>query len=330
MLVGIDFAKILNPYFWAVSLRNFLYDAGFVKPCMFYTPVISVGNLTVGGTGKSSLVRYLAHELSKEFKVCILSRGYKRKSKGTLLVSRWGEVLCDWQSAGDEPYMLARLLKGISVVVDERRCRGADFCIRELKPDVILLDDGFQHRRIYRDLDIVLIREKDLRDRLLPFGRLREPIEGIKRAHVIVLSYAELEDFEPKGLTKPILRMERVRWRVINSLTGVELKDYRGLEFVAFAGLADNEQFFKTLSRLEIRVKKALSFPDHYDYKGFGLDPKEVYITTLKDLIKFKPSENLYYLDFELRVEGLIELVKGVIINKLQRVGSSAGRATDS
>ncbi|RMH01825.1 MAG: tetraacyldisaccharide 4'-kinase [Aquificota bacterium] len=326
MYAGIGFVELFNPYLWAVSLRNLLYDKGFIETCRFSPAVISVGNLSVGGTGKSSLVRYLAKELSKDFKVCILSRGYKRKSKGTLLVSKEE----DWTLVGDEPCMLARLLKDVSLVVDEKRCRGASFCVRELKPDVLILDDGFQHRRIERDFNLLLVRKRDFEDRLLPFGRLREPLWEIKRADAVVVSYFELEGWKPKGLEKPVFVMERKNWKLINSLTGKELTTFDGLEFIAFAGLGDNSQFFRVLESLGVRLFKTLSFPDHYHYKNFELDPKALYITTLKDLVKLKPSENLYYLDFDVEVEGLIEVVKGVIINKLQRVGSSAGRATDS
>ncbi len=309
---------LLNPYFWAVSLRNYLYDRGLIRACDFKVPVVSVGNLSVGGSGKSSLVIYLARELSKDFRVCILSRGYGRKTRGTFLLSRWGELAGSWQEGGDEPYMMARLLKGVSVVVDENRCRGADFAIRELEPEVILLDDGFQHRRIHRDLNILLLRKRDLEDRLLPFGRLREPLGEIKRADVIVLSYTELEEWNLQRVEKPVFKLRRKGWKILNSLSGEELKGLEGLEFVAFAGLGDNRQFFESLKRLGVRLKRAISLLDHYDYRNFHLSEGELYITTLKDMVKLKPSENLYWLDFEVEVEGLIEMVKGVIIDRLK------------
>ncbi|MCS7196428.1 MAG: tetraacyldisaccharide 4'-kinase [Aquificaceae bacterium] len=319
----------LNPYYYGVRLRNWLYDRGLLKSCKLPVPVLSVGNLSVGGSGKSSLVYYLADFLSKSFRVCILSRGYRRRTRGTLLVSHRGRLLRSWQEVGDEPYMLARKLPEISLLVDEDRCRGADFALRELKPEVILLDDGFQHRRIHRDLNILLLKKKDLKDRLLPFGRLREPLGSMERADIIVLSYGELEDANWMHPRKPTLRMLRERWRVVRSSDGGVIEDFLHMNFVAFAGLGDNSQFFKTLERLGIKVKKRLSFPDHYSYEGFKLAEGEAYLTTLKDAVKLPPSDKLYYLDFDVRVDGLKELVYRCIIERL-RVGSSAGRATDS
>ncbi|MEN3028017.1 MAG: tetraacyldisaccharide 4'-kinase, partial [Aquificaceae bacterium] len=207
--------------------------------------------------------------------------------------------------------------------------RGADFALRELKPEIILLDDGFQHRKIHRDLNILLLREKDLKDRLLPFGRLREPLYCMERADIIVLSYSELEDIDWVHPHKPTLRMFRENWRVVRSSDGKVLKDFHHLSFIAFAGLGDNSQFFRTLERLGIKVKRRLSFPDHHSYEGFELAKDEVYLTTLKDAVKLPPSDKLYYLDFDVRVDGLKELVYRFIIERL-RVGSSAGRATDS
>ncbi|RMH81291.1 MAG: tetraacyldisaccharide 4'-kinase [Acidobacteria bacterium] len=309
--------ELINPYFWAVSLRNRLYDKGVIQTCRPHVPVISVGNLSVGGSGKSSLVRFIAQNLLTELKPCILSRGYKRRTRGTLLVSERGELYASWEEAGDEPYMLAKLLKEASVVVDEDRCRGALFCLERLKPDLIILDDGFQHRRIERDIDIVLLKAKDLRDRLLPFGRLREPLSSLERADIIVLSYAEQENTDWKHLTKPTFRMFRKNWRFVNTLTGQVLENLEG-SFIAFSGLGDNRQFFHTLKNLGVTLKETIGFPDHYHYRGFRLRDGELYITTLKDAVKLPPVENLYYLDFEVELEGLIEYLSKFIINRLK------------
>ncbi|MFN3265117.1 MAG: tetraacyldisaccharide 4'-kinase, partial [Aquificaceae bacterium] len=228
--------EILNPYLWAIGFRNWAYDNGLISQCRFSLPVISVGNLSLGGSGKSSLVRHIA-TLLRDFRVCIISRGYRRRTKGTLLVSEWGRVLAGWEDAGDESYMLARLLPEVSVLVDEDRCRGTRYALERLKPELIILDDGFQHRKIHRDLNILLLRKRDFSDRLLPFGRLREPLKSMKRADVIVLSYAELEDFDWKHPEKPTLKMRRGGWKVVRSSDGSVLEDFRNLSFVAFSGL---------------------------------------------------------------------------------------------
>ena len=309
---------LLNPYYYGIRVRNWLYDKGFISACKFHVPVISVGNLSVGGSGKSSLVRYIAELLSEDFHVCILSRGYRRRTKGTLLVSHRGKILHSWQEAGDEPYMLAKRLRKISLVVDEDRCRGARFALKELSPDIFILDDGFQHRKIHRDLDILLLKKRDLSDRLLPFGRLREPISSIQRADLLIIAYGELETFEYQHPHKITLRMVRENWKVIRSSDEAQAEDLSKLSFVAFAGLGDNEQFFRTLQRLGIKVEEKLSLPDHYHYKDFKLREDKLYITTLKDVVKLKPADNLYYLDFDVKVAGLKEVLEKYIIKNLK------------
>jgi len=304
---------LLNPYACAVRTRNWLYDKRLIRPCKLPVPVLSVGNLSVGGSGKSSLVRYMG-ELLKGLHVCILSRGYGRKTKGTILVSERGKLLVDWDEAGDEPYMLAKLLPRASVVVDEDRCRGAFFALEKLRPDIFVLDDGFQHRRIHRDLNILLLKKRDFSDRLLPFGRLREPLSSMEWADIIVLSYTDIEDLDWRHNTKPTFKMVRENWKVVRSSDGKVLEDFKEVSFIAFAGLGDNSQFFKSLERLGIKTKERLSLPDHYSYKDFKLKEDELYITTLKDVIKLKPSENLFYLDFDVRVDGLEGVIKDIIL----------------
>ncbi len=320
----------LNPYLWVIKLRNWAYDKGIIAQCKPPILVISVGNLSVGGSGKSSLVRYLASLLSGSLRVCVVSRGYKRRTRGTLLLSRWGELLASWEDAGDEPFMLAKVLPRVSVLVDEDRCRGVSFAIKELSPELIILDDGFQHRKIHRDLNILLLRKRDFSDKILPFGRLREPIECMERADILVLSYGELENFEWKHPHKPTFKMYRTKWKLIRSVDNKVVEDYSKLSFIAFCGLGDNEQFFQTLREMGVKLDGTIGFPDHYRYKGFKLQKEKLYITTLKDLVKLEPAENLFYLDFEVEVEGLKDFLERFIINRLQRVGSSAGRATDS
>jgi len=232
----------LNPYFYAVSLRNWLYDRGFFKTCSFSVPILCVGNLSVGGSGKTSLVRFLAQNLAEDYHTAVLLRGYRRSTSGPVVVSYRGEVRASWKEVGDEAYMLAKLLKNVSVVVSEDRCLGAKLAVEGLKAQLIILDDGFQHRRLKRDLDIVLLKERDLKDRLLPFGRLREPLGGLKRAHAVVLTYQDLKEWEFK-IEKPTFKLYRKNWRMV-SREGKVL-DFKDKSFIAFCGLGDNEQFLK-------------------------------------------------------------------------------------
>ncbi len=299
-------SKLLLPlsflYNSAVNLRNFLYDKKYLKVKKLPIPVISVGNISAGGTGKTSFTIYLAN-LLKSKRVCILLRGYRRKSRGVKLVSEYGNIKTNWKEAGDEAFLLAKLLPFASVVVSEDRYRGGIFAIEKLSPDVIILDDGFQHRKLYRDLDIVLIKKKDLKDKILPYGNLREDINSIKRADIVVLSYQEVAPFDFET-GKPTFKM----FRKFNSVIDSEFKKYpieilKGKKLIAFSGLGDNEQFFKALENLGLNVKKFLSFPDHYDYKNFKPKKEEIYITTPKDIIKVKNAKNVYALNFEVEVK---------------------------
>ncbi|WP_461829742.1 tetraacyldisaccharide 4'-kinase [Aquifex sp.] len=295
------------PYAFGVSVKNFLYDKGIKKPKKLPVPVISVGNLSVGGTGKTSFVVYLAN-LLKDRRVCILLRGYKRKSRGVVAVSKYGEILTDWERAGDEAYLLAKLLPYACVVVAEDRYEGGLFAIKNFNPELIILDDGFQHRKLHRDLDIVLLKRKDIKDYLLPYGNLREPLSSLKRANVIILSYQEVEPFEFRT-EKPAFKM----FREFGSLLDSEFREFpiehlKGKEVIAFSGLGDNEQFLKSLRKLGFRVKEFISFPDHYDYRDFKPKREEIYLTTPKDLIKLRGYENVFALNFQVRIEGGEEL----------------------
>lgn len=297
------------PYYFGVFLRNLLYDKGIKKPKKLPVPVISVGNLSVGGTGKTSFVIYLAN-LLKEKRVCILLRGYKRKSKGVLLVSEYGEILTDWEKAGDEAYLLAKLLPNASVVVSEDRYEGGVFAIKRLNPELIILDDGFQHRKLHRDLDILLLKKKDLEDYLLPYGNLREPLSALKRADLLILSYQEVEPFEFNS-EKPTFKMQREFDSVLNSnFEEIPIEHLKEKEVIAFSGLGDNEQFLKTLKKLGFKVKEFLSFPDHYDYKEFRPKKEETYLTTPKDLIKLQNYENVFALNFKVKVDREEELYR--------------------
>ncbi|GAB6065883.1 tetraacyldisaccharide 4'-kinase [Aquifex pyrophilus] len=299
-------SKLLFPlsilYGKAVDLRNALYDKGYLKVKRLPVPVISVGNLSVGGTGKTSFVIYLAN-LLKDKKVCILSRGYKRKTKGAQVVSEYGNIKLGWEEAGDEPYLLAKLLPFASVVVSEDRYEGGLRAVEELSPDVIILDDGFQHRKLHRDLDILLLKKKDLRDKLLPAGNLRERLFSINRADIIILSYQEVEPFE-FFTGKPTFKVFREFNKLLNSRFEPLLLDFiRDREVIAFCGLGDNEQFLKTLKKLGIRIKEFIPFSDHHDYRDFVPEEGKVYITTPKDLVKLEGYENVYALYFDLRIE---------------------------
>lgn len=181
------FLDYVNPYAWVVALRNLAFDAGWLGSTGFDLPIVSVGNLTVGGTGKTPHIEYIINLLKDEFRVATLSRGYKRKSRGFVKAEAGGDVAL----VGDEPAQIKNKFPGVIVAVDEKRVDGIEHLLREQEqPDVVLLDDAFQHRYVTPGLSIVLVdyNRPVWRDCVLPFGRLREPAGGIERAHMVVVT----------------------------------------------------------------------------------------------------------------------------------------------
>jgi len=185
---------VLLPLSWlyglVVRLRNRLFDSRVLKSAAADVPVISVGNLTAGGTGKTPLVEYIAgHFLTQGRKVGIVSRGYGRASRGVVVVSDGSSLRADARAGGDEPVQMARKYPAAAVVVGEKRVEAAR-CAIELGAEVLLLDDAFQHRYLRRDVDIlVLDSRKDIREEpLLPSGLRREPLSSLRRADLVVMS----------------------------------------------------------------------------------------------------------------------------------------------
>ena len=189
----ININKWLYPASWiygaGVWLRNKLFDWGYYKERSFNLPVICIGNLTVGGTGKTPHTEYLIQLLHKSYQVAVLSRGYKRKSKGFVLAKADTPV----RKIGDEPYQMKQKFPDIHMAVDADRCNGIEqLCKANVTPatDVILLDDAFQHRHVKAGLNILLVDYNRMitEDALLPAGRMREPLSGKDRAHIVIIT----------------------------------------------------------------------------------------------------------------------------------------------
>ena len=318
--------ELLNPYLWTVKIREELYLKGFLKRCRPREVVISIGNLSVGGTGKTpttlELVKFLS---SKGVKTAILLRGYRRKTKGALLVSKGEKPLLSVKEAGDEAYLYASLLKGVAVAVAEKRCEGARLLENTFKPEIILLDDGFQHLAIERDYDIVLLTPKDLRDRVLPFGRLREPLSSLRRANFCLFSKTpqpnrELENLCRK-MEKPFGYLKVVGYRLLTP-EGVEIpfETLKGEKVGIVSAVGDNKGFQNTLrgfaEKFGFHIRETLAFPDHYGYENVNLDPSLVWITTYKDLYKLMGKTEAKLLVLDRRIElprNLLEEVEELI-----------------
>jgi len=286
-------ATILNPYLWALRVRELLYRKGVLRRCRPPFRTVSVGNLSLGGSGKTSTVLELARFLlSKGFKVAVLLRGYGRRTKGPLLVSRGGGPLVGVKEAGDEAYLYASRLRGVWVAVAERRCEGVEL-LKPFKPDYLLLDDAFQHLAVERDLDALILTPADLTDRLLPFGRLREPLSAVRRAHYCLLSKTRKDERLEnlcRELKKPFGYLRVVGFELYDGERNLPFETLKGKRVGIISALGDNEGFQKQVLELADRhrfeVVKVLSFRDHSFYEGVELDPSLVWITTFKDYYK--------------------------------------------
>ena len=243
-----------------VGLRNRLYDAGRLRARRLQGPVVSIGNISVGGAGKTPFVLALGKILKDAgIPFDVLSRGYRRKTKGVLAVDPAGSPA----QFGDEPLLIARKL-GVPVIVGERRYDAGLWSEKQFGPRLHLLDDGFQHRQLARDFDIVLLTAADLEDRLLPSGRLREPLDSISRADAVVLSPG-IKTFtvcyDPS--VKPI-HVWRLR-RTVHVDT-LRTPASPAVNVLAFCAIARPKRFFDDLRVAGVPLAAEIAFRDHHSY----------------------------------------------------------------
>jgi tetraacyldisaccharide 4'-kinase len=233
-----------------VQVRNALYSRRLLKQRRLQGPTVSVGNLSVGGSGKTPFVMLLGEQLKRRgLAFDVLSRGYGRRSQGVLEVNPAGSA----QEFGDEPLLIARKLE-VPVIVGEDRYQAGVFAERKFGPQMHILDDGFQHRALGRDFDIVLVTAEDARDRVIPAGRLREPLRSLVRADAVVLtSGATADAFALKG--------QKV-WRVRRGITVTGIPERP----VAFCGIARPKSFLLQLEKAGIEVVAEAVYRDHHAY----------------------------------------------------------------
>lgn len=300
-----------------VRLRNSFYDRGILKSRSLTRPVISIGNLSVGGSGKTPFVIALGRLLQERgIEFDVLSRGYGRESKEIAIVDANGSP----EQFGDEPLLITRSL-GVPVVVGPDRYQAGLLAEEKLPHSRLhLLDDGFQHRRLHRDFDIVLISDEDLRDTLLPIGRLREPFSSLRRADTAVLSDASTT----LGPTQPV-------WRVRRNISFSASMN----RVVAFCGIARPEQFFQGLRKLGMNLTDTVAFRDHQRYTQSDIDRLAQaqartgaigFATTEKDAINLGPLapalRNLEIARLELELEnpqGAVESVLGALEHRFKQ-----------
>jgi len=272
------------PYAQALRLRAEAYEAGLFRSFHLPKPVISVGNLTVGGTGKTPMVVYLARWFMERGKrVTVLSRGYGGSRQGKVsIVADWDTIQLTPAEAGDEPYLLACSVPGLSVVIGADRYRAGLLALERLDPDILILDDGFQHQRLKRDLNLLLLDcgKPFGNGWTLPAGTLREPVTAVQRADLVI--FTRCNDRNPPHVTgKPSCSASH-RLTVALPLAGGEPLPFRalqGLRGLAFAGIAQPAPFFASLEGEGLHISATLAFPDHCNYG----EPEMVALCRLKE-----------------------------------------------
>ncbi len=291
--------------------RNTLYDLFPALSQPVEIPVICVGNLTTGGTGKTPMVAFLTDYFHKhDLKVAILSRGYGRKeNKKPRVITKDSTI--DHLAArqlGDEALMLHQQIPDAALVLDGNRIRGAQTAIKQLAPDLALMDDGFQHRRLRRNFNLLMIDSQRLfgNHRLLPAGPLREPLSALKRVDAVILNkfdqrhpnfYSEaaeiLNYISPKKVFCSSYHFRR--FSAADGRCTLNLSEIKNLgPLCACSGLANNDYFFAQLRSLGLQLEETTSFTDHYNYRStdlkhlMNMSGSRPLITTAKDAVKLK------------------------------------------
>lgn len=275
-------------YAAGLALKNRRYHGDNSRAQRLAWPVVSVGNLSVGGSGKTPVVIRLI-ELLREDGIAadVLSRGYKRSTQQIERVSPEGDAA----RYGDEPLLIARQT-GVPVYVGASRYEGGRMAESEIdNPRIHILDDGFQHRQLHRDLDIVVLHATDFHELLLPAGRLREPLSALRRAHILVLRAEDRHlaaDLHRRNLHQPIWILHR------------ELTPPACQSAIAFCGIARPSEFFSALTAGGTNLAARMAFPDHHTWTDSDLDrlltlqrqhPAEAFVTTEKDAIRLSPQQ---------------------------------------
>ena len=324
----ININKKLLPFSWfygfGVGFRNMLFEMGILKSRSYTVPVISVGNITVGGTGKTPHVEYLIRLLKDKVNVAVLSRGYKRKSHGFVLA----DAETPMKMIGDEPYQMKQKFPDITVAVDSKRTRGIDHLIggeagKDI--DVVLLDDAFQHRYVKPGINILLVDYHRLiiYDELLPAGRLREPVKSKDRADIVIITKCpwNLKPMEFRVITKamklypyqqlffstheyemPIAVFPEEQGKLGASETLDSLASLKDKNVLLLTGIGSPEQMKHDMEQMTDHVTP-LTFSDHHDFKqkdivaineAFAAIPEpKVIITTEKDATRLAVLEEL-------------------------------------
>jgi tetraacyldisaccharide 4'-kinase len=319
------FRKILYPfvpfYYAAVFLRNKFYDWSVYQSKSYEFPVLCVGNLSVGGTGKTPMIEYLITMLGSKYKLATLSRGYGRKSKDFLIATPNATS----QDIGDEPLQIFNKFKNITVAVDADRQQGLKL-LKEYKPslEVVLLDDALQHRKVTAGFNVLLTAYDQLYcdDIVLPTGNLREPRSGAKRAQVIVVTKCPdyLSDLEKTAITKRLnLKSNQAVFfssiqysqKLVSSISSRPLTDLKEIHFTLVTGIANPKSLVSYLKEMGLDFEH-LNYKDHHEFSKSELEfihSKSLVVTTEKDFSRLhtESQNQIYYLPIQLKIDNASE-----------------------
>ena len=319
------FRKILYPfvpfYYAAVFFRNKFYDWSVYQSKSYEFPVLCVGNLSVGGTGKTPMIEYLITMLGSKYKLATLSRGYGRKSKDFLIATPNATS----QDIGDEPLQIFNKFKNITVAMDADRQQGLKL-LKEYKPslEVVLLDDAFQHRKVTAGFNVLLTAYDQLYcdDIVLPTGNLREPRSGAKRAQVIVVTKCPdyLSDLEKTAITKRLnLKSNQAVFfssiqysqKLVSSISSRPLTDLKEIHFTLVTGIANPKSLVSYLKEMGLDFEH-LNYKDHHEFSKSELEfihSKSLVVTTEKDFSRLhtESQNQIYYLPIQLKIDNASE-----------------------
>lgn len=313
------------PLFWfyraIIALRNFCYDRNFCQSTKLPAMVISIGNLSMGGAGKTPATIFLAKALQEQgWRIAIVARGYRRAKSGLVVVSDNQCVLADVATAGDEPLLMAQACEGIPVVVDRRKKNAAVVAAKRFAPDIIMVDDGFQHRQLHRDIDVVMVEATTPLNNLwrFPAAPMREPASALRRADFIIINASgpnhgkrvqEMTE-QCRRYTKAVIfsgQLKALAWRKLEATleTGgqsaamvqqiLPLAYIQNQHVMLVSGIARPQNFRQLVEAQGAHVKSEFIFSDHYPYKekdirriakAFQECGAQHILTTAKDAMK--------------------------------------------
>lgn len=331
-------------YSFVISIRNSLFNNGIFKQKKVDASVISIGNLTVGGSGKTPLVIYVTNLLKEKFQVGVISRGYGRSSSGYLQVSDKEKIVVDVQDSGDEMYLIADECK-VPTAVSEKRVEGAKRILSNENLDILVLDDAYQHRWIDRDLDILIFDQRFMHkvgkqeQQLLPLGIMREPFSAINRADIVIINSKFSEKKEIPEKLKKHFEGKRIFFAHYKNSGIYDLKthkhyllnEFKGQKSLVVCGIARPYSFLNILEKSGINIDNKMIFPDHKDYNGKEVQQirKKFYdtnsfdvLTTQKDAVKLTHFSkelddiDIFYLKIDLVIENSEEFNQ-LILNRL-------------